>query len=144
MIIVWAILFITVLDLFLYPTWGKRYENFIINPYRVFQSGLKLGVSLFLLNYWGWAYVICFNLAWMTWLDDILFYLLYDAAGLFFARPSALIAEVVSNKVNWDKFTFVGLAKLIIGDNSPTKWQWLFLQALIGISTIIIVLNLTQ
>ena len=128
---------VVISDLILYPLWGAKYPNKLFNPYRIFQGGLKVVVttSLFLIG--GWKPALCFNICWLTWIDDILFYLFYDLVGLFTGKSSALKAEVLSNKVKWDKWTIFGCWKLF-GSDETTSWQFLLVQALLGISLVLL------
>lgn len=132
-----TLLLVVISDLILYPMWGAKYPGILISPYRIFQGGLKIVATILLYEIGGWKSALCFNICWLTWIDDILYYLIYDSIGLLIGRPSALKAEVLANKVNWDKWTIFGCWKLF-GSNKATCWQLLLFQAILGISLILL------
>lgn len=159
-------IFITILIFSIFDFFGynlsKRYglvdENFI-NPYRILQAGVQIGITTYLLLHYNFIIALSFNILWWTFVADWIYYILCLPFGFLF-NISTGYKEPFQNKVRHAWWTVFGLIQLLFFGKEPSKiiirdsignvttsvrsyrilkWQYLLLQSIIGIVTVILI-----
>lgn len=118
---------------------GKVNEKFI-NPYRILQMIVQVGIAVACYFLGGYIAVIVFVLLWWVWVCDWIFYLLGELLGIY--GREHLYNEPFGNIVTWAWWTPYGLIKWLITGEQQTviKWPILLTQSIIGIIISILIL----
>lgn len=114
-------------------------EKFI-NPYRIAQATVQVGITLYLLLQYDLISALSFNILWWTWCADWIFYLYCIPFGWIFDLSGGWKTPF-KNIVRWAWWTPYGLAE-ILGEKEIIAWQYLMLQSIIGILITIIINSL--